>query len=112
MNAQRNEFVSKFGLTYAQFAKKHGLHRDTIRWRWTNGRRTEKELTAAPNERTKTVCGKTFEQWSVWFAIRGIDKSAKSLQGAFWHYKQQGLSDKQCLKRMQTVALQKQKAKS
>jgi|DEB0MinimDraft_6_1074348.scaffolds.fasta_scaffold56872_3 hypothetical protein len=84
---QRITFEETFGCKYSVFAKRHGLHRDTIRWRWWNGHRTLAELTAPTNSRRIKVGGKTFEQWSAWFAIRNVERTATQLRASWYYYR-------------------------
>ena len=99
-------FQAEYGCSISEFARQHGLHRDTVRWRWVRG----KPLAKDPRSRYKKILGKTCEQWSVWFAIRGIEKTAEQVRSSFWYCKNHyRLSEKQAMDRVKKIYFQEKK---
>jgi len=108
MSYMNRSFFEEYGCSLSEFARRHGLHRDTVRWRWKNG----KKLSGDPRDRYKKILGKTCEQWSVWFACRGIEKTANQVRASFWYCKNQyQLTDAQAMDRVKRIHFREKKHK-
>jgi hypothetical protein len=85
-----------FSLT--DIARDYGLSAATINARYQAGDRGAEALTRQPRP-TRIFRGKTFEQWSVFYALRGREVSAAQVSGSYFYFRRSGLPEIKIIER-------------
>jgi hypothetical protein len=86
-----------FSLT--DIARDYGLSPATINARYHAGDRGLEALTRPTRPTTRVFQGKTFEQWSVFYALRGREVTAEQVSGGYFYFRKTGLPDIKILER-------------